>query len=412
MITRSIYRGTIITLSFFVAPIFLVIAILGRLFKSKSLTKENINIIWGTTSLTNYKHWSNSLVEAGWKSKSVVGMISYHSFSSDFDNVIFNQLSGDKPKKITTIVNEIYNFIHFFGFMNLVLFGTNLVIHSCEGLVFNHYRGGFFHYKFEYFLLRVAKIRICVIPYGGDAHIYQRIRNPNWLAALLSDYPQNAKRQKTIAEKVDFFVDKADIFLPGSAMLDGFGRSDRISVNTLCVDTKVWCPKQRTHGDSIVISHSPNHRGVKGTESIISAVEFLKAEGHNLELLLIEGKSNEEVRIILQDSSDIHIDQLNSDSYALSAIEAMSLGIPTISSFEGDLREFFDKWSYSKDCPILSASVESVVDVLRTLIVDENLRKNLGHKSRQYVLSYHSYEYFARFFEDVLIDKKIITSQP
>lgn len=39
----------------------------------------------------------------------------------------------------------------------------------------------------------------------------------------------------------------------------------------------------------IVVGHMPNHRGVKGTEFLIDAIERLKSEGVKVELLLIEG---------------------------------------------------------------------------------------------------------------------------
>jgi glycosyltransferase involved in cell wall biosynthesis len=279
---------------------------------------------------------------------------------------------------------------------------------SCEGFIFYQYNRGLFNYKVEYFLLRLAKIKIGVIPYGGDAHIYRRIQNPKWLAGLLTDYPKQALIQNDISERVDFYVEKADIFLPGSAIFDGFGRADRISANTLCIDTDLWSPTSKSIRKTIVISHTPNHRKIKGTQLIIEAVSQLKAEGFNVELKLIEGKSNEDVRIALQGSSDIHIDQLNSDCYGLSAIESMALGIPTLSSFGGAVREFFNEWSFSKNCPIVDINSGTLLENLRTLIENDNYRDDLSIRSRQYVLDYHSYEYFARFFEEILESKSII----
>jgi glycosyltransferase involved in cell wall biosynthesis len=390
-------------------PVFFMIALIGRLRKKGKLTKENFTILWGTTSLTNYKHWSRSLVFAGWKSTSAVGWLSHHSNHDDFNRVIFLHKVASDSSRLAKIKAEISNFIAFINFVISALLNANLVMHSCEGLIFHHYRMGLFHHRIEYILLKTAKIKVGVIPYGGDAHVYRRIRNPDWLAGLLSDYPESAKVQNKIANKVDFYVEKADIFLPGSALLDGFGRSDRISVNTLCIDTNLWSPKPKIQKNYLTVTHSPNHRDVKGTKFILEAISKLNEEGFKVELILIEGKSNEEVREQLQNSSDVHIDQLHSDSYGLSAIESMALGIPTISSFGGEMREFFDRWSFSKTCPIIYSKSDTLADTLRDLIIDRELRTRISEESRQYVLDFHSYNYFEKFFTEVLKSKKIIS---
>lgn len=406
--TKRIYSFTVSILSLFIAPVFVSAAIIGRFFKKKNLTKENINVIWGTTSLTNYKHWSNALVAAGWESKSVVGQVSIQSSFNDFNYVLFKKPTNEDPNQFNSPYQVIRNFLRFVVFFLSILLKTNLVVHSCEGLVFHHYNKGFFSYKIEYIFLKIANVKIIIIPYGSDAHVYRRIRNPYWLAGLLSDYPQNARIQNRIAKRVDFYVEKADLFLPGSAILDGFGRSDAISVNTLCIDTELWRPIPRAKNRHLVITHTPNHRGVKGTESIIKAISQLNEEGYELELILIEKKSNEEVRTTLQSLSDIHIDQLNSDAYALSAIEAMALGIPTISSFGGTIRDFFSEWSFAETCPILNSNSENLIEVLRELVSDSKKRVDVGKKSREYAVRYHSYEHFAKFFHELLVSEKII----
>lgn len=55
--------------------------------------------------------------------------------------------------------------------------------------------------------------------------------------------------------------------------------------------------------------HTPNHRGFKGTEFLIKAVQELKDEGYKLELILLENKKNAEVLSIMQ-TADILAEQV------------------------------------------------------------------------------------------------------
>lgn len=403
LIKSMLYRLFTFAFSMLISPIMLITALISRLKKGNQLNKNEFRILWGTDSLTNYVNWSRAMAENGWKSRTAVGVVSSHSAQSDFDEMIFSNRSNKQITILEKIFIEFRDYFFFIRFFMRTLTRENLVVVSCTGLVFSHFNVGLLNYKTEFRLLKIAGIKVCVIPYGGDAHVYRRLRNPNWMTALAIDYSEQSKLQNKIAARVDYYVAHSDVFLPGGAVLDGFGRSDRISVNTLCIDTTEWAPVTRKkNGQNLVITHTPNHRGVKGTAAVIQTVDLLRAEGLSLELRLVEGKSNKEVREFLREFSDIHIDQLNSDLYGLSAIESMSLGIPTISSFEGELRNFFDRWSFSKECPIISANPSNLTEVLRNVIADSNSWQEISRKSREYVKKYHSYESFETFFAEII----------
>ena len=153
------------------------------------------------------------------------------------------------------------------------------------------------------------------------------------------------------------------------------------------------------------IIHTPNHRGVKGTEFIINAVQRLQKEGYRLELVLIENKSNDEVHRIMSLEADILIEQLNGYGYALSGLECMACGIPVISSpQDDDYMELLRTMSFFDECPLIGSSPTLIYHDLKALLDNPSLMVELGEAGQKFVKKYHSYE-AARFFFGEIIKK-------
>jgi glycosyltransferase involved in cell wall biosynthesis len=78
--------------------------------------------------------------------------------------------------------------------------------------------------------------------------------------------------------------------------------------------------------------------------------------------------------------------------YGLTAIEGMSLSKPVLSNIGADeYYEVFRRQTRLADCPIVSATPDTVTDELRCLVTDPQLRHTLGAAGRRYVLREHSY---------------------
>ena len=60
------------------------------------------------------------------------------------------------------------------------------------------------------------------------------------------------------------------------------------------------------------------------------------------------------------------------------------------------------RWSYFSECPIVSATPENLIDVLRKLITRPELRKMLGCAGRQYAEKYHGMDSAVHLFEAVI----------
>jgi glycosyltransferase involved in cell wall biosynthesis len=132
-------------------------------------------------------------------------------------------------------------------------------------------------------------------------------------------------------------------------------------------------------GRPVRIVHAPNHRSFKGTRFLLEAVETLKAEGHALELDLVEGMPNAIAKQHYA-AADIIADQFIIGWAGYFAVEAMAMGKPVICFIRRP-----DYLIADIPCPIVSASPDDLTDALRRLIVTPELRQALGEQGRRYV---------------------------
>ena len=190
--------------------------------------------------------------------------------------------------------------------------------------------------------------------------------------------------------------------------VDGIGRWDVLLPNSLTLDLEKWkvgSNKSSSNGMDapVVVAHSPNHRGCKGTEFIIKAVDQLKEEGLKIELRLLEGVKNDEVRNLLCENAHILIEQLIFTGHGLSGLEGMASCLPTISNLEDEEYTLpMRRWSYLDECPLVSATPENILDVLRKLVTNPKLRDELGKAGRKYVEKYHGYDSSHYLFSNVI----------
>jgi glycosyltransferase involved in cell wall biosynthesis len=224
---------------------------------------------------------------------------------------------------------------------------------------------------------------------------------------MLTSYPDASKIQKRIAGNVDYWCKWADVVIPGFIGQDGFGRWDVLIPTSLVLDTEKWMPTTKV-GDYdgingiVRIAHAPNHRAIKGTEFIVDALRKLQEEGLKVELILLEKQKNTEVRRVLNKDVDILVEQINY-IFGLNALEGMASGLPTVSYVqETDLTTAMRRWSYFGECPLVSATPENLVDVLRKLVTRPELRRLLGMAGRAYVEKYHGLDSAQYLFSNVI----------
>jgi hypothetical protein len=228
------------------------------------------------------------------------------------------------------------------------------------------------------------------------------------LHGLMMSYPGAARDQQRIARNVDYWCTHADVVMSGFMMPDGFGRWDVLTPSPLSIDLDKWIASTRrsnangTNG-TVVITHAPNHRGFKGTEFVLEAIRILQAEGLKIELRLLERIQNTEVRRILCEDTDILVEQIIATGHGLNGLEGLASGLPVISNLEDDTYLMpMRRWSFFGECPLVSASPETLVNVLRKLVTRPELRQQLGKAGRDYMEKYHGIDSAQYLFANVI----------
>ncbi len=385
-----IYR--IIVVSF--SPLFFLTLLVSALIVRFSISKsQKPRLVWGSTPLINNSYWSKSMVMAGFVS---------HTYTFDFYSSINNRNDWDR------ILSEEFPFVPrpikpFFAFI-VSLYKYDIFFISFNGF----FIGNTPLRSLQAHFLKLAGKKVIVIPYGSDSYVYRNIRSVGLIHGLLMSYPQASVQQERIFRDVEYWVRYADAVLPGFMCSDGFGRWDALTPSPLVLDLQTWKPSIRNNSstgmrDYVVVAHAPNHRGFKGTEFVLHAVDQLCAEGYKVKLVLLEKIQNNEVRRILYEEVDILVDQIVFTGYALNALEGMASGLPTISNLDDKTYVVpMRRWSYFNECPLVSATPENLIDVLRKLVNRPHLRKELGKAGRQYAEKYHGFESAQYLFSNLI----------
>ena len=147
------------------------------------------------------------------------------------------------------------------------------------------------------------------------------------------------------------------------------------------------------HTGNTKILHAPSDRGIKGTKYVIKAVEDLREEGYDVELVLVENMSHEKA-VECYKSSDIVVDQLLAGWYGVFAIECMAMGKPVCVYIKEELE------SYLHSNPLVNTSPARLKEDLRILLEDEKLRSKIGREARRFVEVTHDSNKISRYLID------------
>lgn len=392
------------TAVYVVAPLALIVlwifVLLYALFSGKK--RERPRLVWGPIPIISNKYWSNALNKAGYQSQTLMfAFFSSINKQDDFDVNIYSLVNlhwGPLQRLFNHVISPYLAFIYAVARFD----------------IFHHsFHGGFIGktplWRSESYLLKFAGKRIIITPFGEDAYLYSRLIDPSLRHVLLSYMKRRALVEVRVQKRVNYWTKNADIIIAGF-MIDGIGRWDLLPFQPVVIDTALWKSRQvysETDGRNGVVKiiHTPNSRNFKGTEFLLQAMEELRAEGLKIELILVEGKQNEEVRLLMAEEADILAEQFIATAYAMSGIEGMASGVATLANLElEDYTRLFRRYSYLNECPILSTTPETLKENLRVLITNPHLREELGRAGRRYVEKYHS-EATAQYMFGSIYDK-------
>jgi glycosyltransferase involved in cell wall biosynthesis len=138
------------------------------------------------------------------------------------------------------------------------------------------------------------------------------------------------------------------------------------------------------------VVHAPNHRHFKGTDYLLKAVEQLKAEGVEIELVLVERMPNRSALDVYR-TADVIFDQCLIGFHGYLAQEAMALGKPVMCFIRRPDRYLLA----ASECPIVNSPPECIGSELRALANDRGRLEELGRRGRRYIERYHTPAHFA-----------------
>jgi glycosyltransferase involved in cell wall biosynthesis len=259
----------------------------------------------------------------------------------------------------------------------------NRVSRECS-LVHYHSANIFFreaHWLYEGPILRRAGIPMVISFGGGDARFLEEAnrnnpyfyRPPNWrkdavIKARYLSWSRNIRFAATDPEMATYakpYFEKIYTF--------------RQPVNLDFIQAKYPSEENKIP----VVLHIPTEPLVKGTDSIVAAVERLQKKGLQFKFELVRQLTQRELHQRISEC-DIYVDELRCGSHGVTAVEAMAAGKPTITYIRPDLID-----SYPAELPLVNANPDTIEKTLEELILDPARRHAIGVASRQYVEKYH-----------------------
>ncbi|MCK4394322.1 glycosyltransferase [Candidatus Bipolaricaulota bacterium] len=226
----------------------------------------------------------------------------------------------------------------------------------------------------------------------------------------------NSARTLAWVRKVDTYCDVA--FVGGMAGLDYLSRATIINDPfTFCLDPQVWHPgleipeafKIRREKDELLVFHAMgnyalrtvNGCNIKGTHAIVPAVKRLQSEGFPCRLLSPTNMNNIELRFIQAQADVIVVSVIPTPGYGATAREGLMLGVPVVCPINKDLFDPDNVPKYIKEAPLVYATEETIYNVLKDLLLDEEKRRQLSEAGRSFALKWHSADACAERYEAI-----------
>lgn len=130
---------------------------------------------------------------------------------------------------------------------------------------------------------------------------------------------------------------------------------------------------------------------IKTTHIILPTIRRLKSDGFPVREVFVSGIPNRDVRFV-QVQCDIFVDMLTYGFFGANLREAMMLGKVGVCYLRPEWLRIISEEipGYIDELPIVSATPETIYDVLADLIRNPERRAEIGRRSRAFALKWHS----------------------
>jgi hypothetical protein len=190
-----------------------------------------------------------------------------------------------------------------------------------------------------------------------------------------------------------------------------------------CLDSKVWNPDLLVPTNyrlpfpeqTIKIYHAIGNfesrtdaattRNIKSTHIYLPIVKRLQAEGYQVEMIFFNDVPNQKLRYY-QVQADIVVDMLTFGFFGATVREAMMMGKPVVCYLRPEWLESMRKEipEYVNELPVVNATPATIYEVLKDLVEHPEKRLEIGRRSREFAVKWHSAEAGARRFDKLYSD--------
>lgn len=365
---------------------FLLVSSLSRLFPRK------IDVGLGPEPLINNVYHKKALVRRGYSAETFVSNVYF--ITDEFDYSLVRWRSNILAR----------SFIPYWLFLRCLFKYRSLFIYFNGGPLWTTPILG----RLEPFFYKLADIRIIVMAYGGDVQVLTRSRNLHFKHSMSIDYPQFRNLRRSVRDRVDRWTRHAEWVISGCEWVDYMYHWDTLMLGHFSIDVDRWNPRECRSNEVVKeatfkILHAPNHTAVKGTQALLNAVKELKEEALNIDLNILRGLPNSEIRKAMS-STDLVADQFVIGWYAMFAIEAMAMEKPVLCFLREDLIDLYLKVGLVAidEIPLINTSILQVKDRIRWCYFHREELVEIGKKGRDFVLRHHSTEAIGGVFGDIL----------
>jgi glycosyltransferase involved in cell wall biosynthesis len=344
-------------------------------------------LLWGPSAVLNNKYWSEAMRELGYESRTCIDVDSTITTRADWDAFRDDFLGGRFSVRVRSYAMFAWAIRHADVFLMYFDLG--------------YLRSTPFDWR-EFRLLKLAGKKLIFTPFGADIAVPEhlgRMREPT-----VAQYPELVEQAPLLKRRVLHSLRWRDVAVRPNVTIGFLPEYDVVWLTALAIDTDQWRPAGEDsgsdgRGEPVVVVSAPNHRSINGTRHLEEAVSRLRDEGLEIDLRILEGRPNEEIRAELQ-AADIVADQFLDPGYGLFPLEAMAVGKPMLTRMSPIPAELHTEALLS--CPLVDTNPENLQEQLRRLITNPELRRELGQAGREWVVKYHSHQAVGKEWELII----------
>lgn len=395
-VRRFVVRPIAHAVNFLADGLFLALAV--PLALVSRLSRRPVDVGMGPEPLINNVYHKKALALHGYTAETFVDQVYF--ITSEFD--VRADLSWPAPLRLLRAYGLFIRSVFRYKAMYLYFNGGPLMTRPWV-------------WRLEPWLYRLARVHVVVMPYGADVQDMSRSRSLAFKDAMARDYPLQHLRRRRVVAQIDLWTQGASHVISGVEWVDYMIRWDTLMLGHFSIDIGQWRPvtADRPSAGPLRVLHAPNHRAIKGSDHFERAVDELRAEGVDVELVLLQGVPNDQIREVMG-SVDVVADQLIVGWYAMFALEAMAMGKAVMCYLREDLVGLYESVGLVApgEIPLVNCDPMTVKATIRHLAENRHELVELGERGRRYVEDHHSLEYVGSVFAAINRDMGLDPSRP